>query len=591
MINATKEKIASYFQGSSQFVVPFFQRSYVWEEDNWNTLWDNTLSLLNRYEDDGFVHEHFIGTIITKQRLADVIGQSIYDLIDGQQRLTTIALFLQAIGDASTSQMPNLKNTISDHLRFRDARDKSFMRIVPCRNDKAYYDAVLSGGGSDFLGNREHRIIGAYGFFLGKLTVTGFSDERLDRLRLVILNRVPVISMMLSPEDDEQEIFDTINSLGVRLTTGELLKNYMFKEKDIQSQYEVLWEDAYEGNETQVEFWNADKTAGRMIRTNIEVLLYCYLIIKTGNSEVKLEKLFKEYKIWLTGKTIEDKVSFLRELKQYAEIYYSFPSGTDLNQIGFEESEKRFFHIVENLMVTTIYPLVLYLYKTVTNQKSRNEMLSMLESYLVRRNVCRMTTKNYNSLFIQIVNKLEEIREGGEVGPQLLAEIIRGFPDPTNLMPTDEKFEAAFGAEALSNQNAREILFIVALYQVSTGLADVPRLSLGNYSVEHMMPSKWEANWLDREMNAQEKADRSRKVKTLGNLTLVTKVLNSTMQNSAWEDKKKHLKKHSSLRMTVDYLEKDKWDEAGIEERAGQLASDARKIWKWIELGPSKVIA
>lgn len=578
MINATKEKLASFFQGNSQFVVPFFQRSYVWDEDNWHTFWEHTVSVLERCEKNT-PGEHFIGTIITKQRLATQIGQAIYDLIDGQQRLTTIALFLTAIGDTSNGQMPNLKDVISEHLRFRDSRGKSSQRIVPSSYDKPYYDAVLLGDGLESPSNEEHKIIRAYRFFMDKLT--GFSDERLELLRLVILDRVPIISMMLSADDDEQEIFDTINALGVRLTTGELLKNYIFKEKNLQNQYETLWKDVYEGDEEQVEFWNSEKTAGRIIRTNIEVLLYCYLIIKTG-SEIKLESLFKEYKKWLGEKTTEDKVAFLKELKQYAEIYSSFSSGTDLNQIGFKEAEKRFFHVVENLVVTTIYPLVLYVYKNVTSQQIRNEMLMMLESYLIRRNVCRLTAKNYNLLFIQIINKLEDERKKtGIVNSQSLIRIILGFGEPTNLMPEDADFEAAFRNEVLSNQNAREILFLLALYQVSE-LADMPRLSLGNYSVEHMMPIKWEANWLEREMNIQEKADRNRKLKTLGNLTLVTQKLNSTMKNAAWQAKKQHLKKNSSLRMTVDYLDKEKWDEACIDERANQLARNAKIIWKSI---------
>jgi uncharacterized protein with ParB-like and HNH nuclease domain len=579
MINAAKEKIASYFQGNSQYVVPFFQRSYVWDEDNWDTLWEHTNSVLERHEEGNTKDEHFIGTIITKQIPAQKIGESIYDLIDGQQRLITIAMFLKAIEGASAGQLPNLKSTISEHLCFRDARGNSFPRIVTCGYDKRYYDAVLSGDALESLKNNDHKLIRAYRFFLEKLT--GYSDERLDLLRLVILNSVPVISMMLSPDDDEQEIFDTINALGVRLTTGELLKNYIFKDKSIQNQYETLWKGIYEGDEAQVEFWDAEKTAGRIIRTNIEVLLYCYLIIKTG-SEIKLETLFKEYKAWLRDKTPEDKVAFLGELNQYAKNYYSFPSGNDLNQISFDEEEKRFFHVVENLVVTTIYSLVLYLYKTVTNPQVRTDMLKMLESYLVRRNVCRLTSKNYNLLFIQIMNKLEEARKKtGEVNLQSLAEVIREFSDPTNLMPTDDDFQAAFKSQILSNQNAREILFLIALYHCSTGLADMPHLSLGNYSVEHMMPTKWETYWLDKEMSVQEKVDRNQKLKTLGNLTLVTKRLNSAMQNSAWSDKKQHLKKHSALSMTVDYLDKEKWEEASIDERAQQLASAALKIWPW----------
>src|ERR1700675_847480 len=169
MINAAKEKLASFFQGNTQFVVPFFQRSYVWDEENWDVFWEHTVSVLQRIEEN-LPREHFIGTIITKQRPAQVIGQSIYDLIDGQQRLTTIALFLRAIGDASIGQLPNLKNTISNHLRFWDARNTCFSRIVPSSYDIQYYEAILSGDGLKPPQNEEHKIIRAYKFFLDKLT-------------------------------------------------------------------------------------------------------------------------------------------------------------------------------------------------------------------------------------------------------------------------------------------------------------------------------------------------------------------------------------------------------------------------------------
>lgn len=577
MISAAKEKLASYYQGSSQFIVPFFQRAYVWDEDNWQTLWEHTISVLEKAEEKTS-GEHFIGTIITKQRPATAIGQSMYDLIDGQQRLTTFAILLKAIGNASTNQMPNLKNKIDEHLRFQDAKGNNYSRIQLCGYDTPYYDAVITSNGLAHVKNSDHKIIRAYKYFADKLI--GFTDDRLDMLRLIILDRVPIISMMLSQDDDEQEIFDTINSLGVRLTTGELLKNHIFQDKDMHGQYESLWKDVYEANEDQIDFWNEEKTAGRIIRTNIEVLLYSYLIIKTGG-DIKLESLFKEYKKWLSDKKAKERIAFLGELKEYAEIYSDFPSGTTLGQIGFEEGEKRFFHIVENLVITTVYPLIIYIYKNIADQKVRRDILAVIESYLVRRNICRLTTKNYNLLFIQIINKLEEERRShGELSAETLARIIEGFNDATNLRPTDEQFRDAIKKEPLSNQNSREILFLIALYQVSTGLADIPKLSLGNYSVEHIMPIKWEANWRSREMTSQERDERNHKLLTLGNLTLVTKRLNSKMQNESWEIKKVILKKNSGLRMTTDYLDRELWNEASIDERGGHLTKSALEIWK-----------
>lgn len=232
-----------------------------------------------------------------------------------------------------------------------------------------------------------------------------------------------------------------------------------------------------------------------------------------------------------------------------------------------------------------ILPLILYVYKNVSSSEKRSDMLRLLESYLVRRNVCRLTTKNYNVLFIQFIQKLETIRrESGTIDIESLAKIIRECDD-TNRMPTGEEFGNAFLQKALSNQNAREILFLIALRQLSGGLADLPKMSLENYSVEHMMPMKWEANWMDRGMTPQEKADRNSKLGTLGNLTLVTKRLNSKMQNAAWSEKKKHLKNYSRLPLTVPYLDKEKWDEVTIDERAQELAKVAEAIWGGMRSG------
>src|SRR5690606_3690742 len=124
-------------------------------------------------------------------------------------------------------------------------------------------------------------------------------------------------------------------------------------ESELRPLYPSHWNSIYEIDEERIDFWNKDKTSGRVIRTNVEILLYCYLIIQT-RKEVKLEKLYKEYKAWLTGPTIESKITFLETLKAYAEIYYNFPEGEELNEFEFSEYEKRFFHIIENLSITTV---------------------------------------------------------------------------------------------------------------------------------------------------------------------------------------------------------------------------------------------
>ncbi|MCW5961026.1 MAG: DUF262 domain-containing protein [Pyrinomonadaceae bacterium] len=575
MINATKEQLNSFFSGTLQFVVPFFQRAYVWDSENWEILWDH-ISRIANVENNTTSSEHFIGTLIIKQRLANKMGEHKHDLIDGQQRLTTFALLLKAIANTASGNEPYTKliEKTNELIVFEDAKGTSFIRLEHSKNDIEYFEAIMLDKDVDRLPNQDHRILKCYRFFEKKLE--GYTDEQLDTFKTVILNNVPLISMLLSANDDEQEIFDTINSLGVRLTTGELLKNFIFSDTSIRVKYSELWEPVFEDDEDQINFWNRSKTSGRVVRTNIEVLLYCYLIIQK-KANVELERLFKEYKAWLGGKSDQEKIDFLEELKDYASIYFTFPEGTQLNELRFSQHEERFFHVIEKLEITTVYPLVLYLYKRVGNRSHLVEMLGTLESYLVRRQVCRLSTKNYNNVFIQMIKELESLEH---LTPESFRSMFESFDVDTNRFPLDIEFTDAFLKQPISNINAREILFCISLYQIHTPMNDVGSLSSSSYTVEHIMPQKWEEHWSVAGMDDLARLERNRKIKTLGNLTLVTQYLNSSMKNAPWETKREALQNYSLLKITTEYLEKISWDESEIESRALDLARTALKIWR-----------
>lgn len=578
MITASKDKLQSYFQTYAQYKVPFFQRPYVWNRDNWESLWENIRQVyLDARENKK--SEHFIGTIITKQRPATRLGENWHDLIDGQQRLTTISILLKSLSHCCRGDLPNLKNTIDNLLAYKDARGEELLRIELCRNDMPYFKAIIQGGPENLLNNEENTIIQAYEYFKGE--VKDFEDEDLALLESVILERVPIISMLLSSDDDEQVIFDTINSLGVKLTTAELLKNYIFKNRELEDLYDSLWEPTFEQDEETVQFWNKEKTSGRITRTNIEVLLYCYLIVET-KKEIRLERLYKEYKDWLADKTVQERKDFLVGLTKYAETYRAFPEGAELNEIAWDEAEKRFFHLIENLSITTVYPLILYLYREVVNVGERNSILELIESYLIRRNICRLTTKNYNNLFISMIQILEKAKkEGKTLNLVPFKDMFATFTEETTRFPPDADFERSFLDASLSNQNAGEILFCISLYDRNSPMFDVKKLSSSSYSVEHLMPIKWQENWMTPGMDENAKAVRNKMLKTLGNLTLVTKRLNSKLSNDPWSAKKETLMKYSTLSMTVSYLSEPDWDEKTILARANKLFESAVQMWRY----------
>lgn len=573
-----KEPIINLFNtGKNQYIIPFFQRPYVWKIDDCENLYEDIeqiIASLHKFP----LKEHFIGTVITKPNSASTVSHAKFDLVDGQQRLTTFALIIKALANSVDHNQENanyLYDNINKTLYFKDSYGKDHYRIVHNRIDTKYFNKVMVSNGNTVFSEPAgtSKIVDNYKFFIQKFKA--LSNDQINHYNDIIQGKFSAISMVLDSHDDEQEIFDTINSLGVKLTTSELLKNYVFSDLQTQNLYGEYWQNIFESDEETIQFWNTKKTAGRVYRENIDVLLYCYLLIET-QKDVSLEHLFKDYKAWLSAKTPLEKQMFLEKLKGYAEIYTSFPTGKELNNLMFDDFEKRFFHIIENLNITTIFPLVLFLYSIEKDVTERIKCLQMLESYLVRRNITKMTTKNYNNLFISIIKTLSDRKD--KTVYNTLAETLSSFTEPTNKFPSDEELKTAFSNSVLSNQHAKQTLFTIALYQIKTVLHDMTALSSNSFSVEHIMPKKWEENW-SIALTDDQKNFRNHKLHTLGNLTIITKNLNSKLRNSAWSNKKTILQTYSALPLTTNYTSLPDWSETTIVSRANDLEDIALKIW------------
>lgn len=588
MLSANKEKLQSFLMGSNQFVIPFFQRSYVWQTDSWSELWENIIEEYWQLKGGNQISEHFIGTVIIKQRDTERVGSLEYDLIDGQQRLTTVCLLLRAFYDVTEDQ--NLKNWIKTLLVFTDSYGQENIRISHSRVDREYFQEILLNpdNNSDLWSEFQelkleelekkldvfNRIKGGYLYFR-KLIENDAEKSDIRTYVTIILEKLPVIHMALSKEDDVQQIFDTINSLGVKLTTAELLKNFLYSNKSIINLYDECWYSVFEADEDAIDFWNRERTSGRVRRTTVELFLYSYLVI-LKESNVKMESLFKEFKNHLKNKPGEELEFFAKELKSFAMVYQELPDGENLSEISFVEHEKRFFHVIREFEITTIFPLILYIFKKVKDAMERVRILNILESYLTRRTICKLTTKNYNNLFLSLladVKKMEAI-----TGENIKVELLK-FTEVTNRFPDNEEFKKAFHSSTLINKYSREVLYCIALFQLNHDYTDNPKLNLGGFSVEHMMPKKWRNHWHNLPDGGDEQL-RDYKLLTLGNLTMVKGKLNSAMRDANWDKKKEALRHYSTLRQTTDYLGKEDWNETEMTTRAETLYHAAAQIWK-----------
>jgi uncharacterized protein with ParB-like and HNH nuclease domain len=265
-MDAGKRTINDIFNGNRILEIPFFQRSYVWGEEQWERLLEDMENISHSNK------PYFLGSVILKQQ-STTTGNRVGDkrtLIDGQQRLTTLSIFFKVLA---------LK-TGDDYEFNRMFKLRDLIAIQHNHNDIDAYELVMNlSERKDIEGS--DNITKAYKYFQENLNI-----DKLDINN--ILSKILFVGIDLDENEEEQQIFDTINSLGVKLTTAELLKNYFFNRDEI-STYNTYWKRVFEKDEETKNYWDTEIKNGK--RAFIDLFFYSYLQIKIQDKtlEVKAE--------------------------------------------------------------------------------------------------------------------------------------------------------------------------------------------------------------------------------------------------------------------------------------------------------------
>lgn len=568
-MEAGKRTINDIFNGNRILEIPFFQRAYVWGEEQWERLIEDmeTVSRTNK--------PYFLGSVILKQKQTDTSNHigDIRTLIDGQQRLTTLSIFFKV-------------------LCLQKEENSSFKRIFMLENDDLAlwhnhndiesFKKVLNLAKLESL-NGNDNIIQAYLFFRNKIDISKVDKQ-------AILNNIMFVGIDLAVEEDEQQIFDTINSLGVRLTTAELLKNYFFDRTEIDD-YVEFWENVFEKDDETKKYWDREITTGRLSRTFIDLFFYSFLQIKIQepsldvksndkNDFSKVETLFESYKSFIKKYSLEKK-ALLSEIKEYAILFKdNFNYDIIENELTNEYGIERINAIIFGMDTTTLIPYVLFVLRNTKDEEQRKELFAYIESYVMRRMIVRATTKNYNQLFTDRLISNEILSK------DKLVEFIEKSSDKVNFMPNNQELEEGFKNSALINKQAAGILYFIESRKRDRGKQATQLLGISRYSLEHLMPKKWENKW-PKINNQDEIYNRNRRLLTLGNLAIITQSLNSSIRDSDWEKKKQGNAKNPGLihysagiETLAPYLDLPEWNEAKIEKRAKNLYNNALEIWK-----------
>lgn len=567
-MDAGKRTINDIFNGNRVLEIPFFQRAYVWDKPQWERLLQDMESVSKSLK------PYFLGSIILKQQPTNT-GNKVGDirtLIDGQQRLTTLSIFFKVLSlknedDYEFNRMFKLRNQIAIHHN---------------HNDINAYELVMNLEKYEHIESKDN-ISQAFNYFYEKI-----DPKKLDIQN--ILSKILFVGIDLDENENEQQIFDTINSLGVTLTTAELLKNYFFNrdELDIYNQY---WKNVFETDEETKAFWDKEITTGRLKRTFIDLFFFSYLQIKIQDKSLslkteeklefsKVEDLFESYKAFIKNYFNGNKQSILSEIKEYALIFRkNFDYDIIHQELTQQSGVERINAIIFGLDTSTLIPYILYILKNVKNENDRNELFDFIETYIVRRMVTHSNTKNYNQLFTdRLIN--HEI-----LSKKQFLEYLSGQTDTVNFLPTDKEFEDGFNKSCLVNKQSAGILYLLESKIRNKKMHSTQLLGMNKYSLEHLMPKKWENNW-NHPSNQEDKIYRNRKLLTLGNLTIITQSLNSTIRDSNWITKKEGKGDKNGLNTYAtgletlnSFLRLDKWDEETIENRAKFLYQNATNIW------------
>lgn len=567
-MDAGKATISGVFNGSRLLEIPFYQRAYVWGEEQWERfLGDMEFVTASK-------RPYFLGSIILKQESSGYTWSEVSEVrtvIDGQQRLTTMVIFFKAL----------CAKIDADRLFERDfVLETGEVALRHGKYDRQDFEKVVNATGSEPV-EGSSAIIGAYNYFLKNI-----DPEKVDRN--TIKSNVQFVCIDLTEGEDEQQIFDTINSLGVRLTTAELLKNYFFNREN-EHAFKECWEDVFEPTAEKREYWEQEVVTGRIKRTLVDLFFDAFLQILVQDkrrgvtTEDKLfysrtSNLFQSYKDFIGRYCNGDKDEILGSMKAYAEVFEStFNPGYCDADIPSAPGVERLNVLIFGLKNSTLIPYVLYARKNAEPTGEESEVYALLESYIVRRTLVQATTKNYNRLFTSLI--LNEVKDA-----EALRKALEANDEATTYMPGDAEVRAAFEESCLYNLQSKGVLYLLES-AIRPGMSSTALLGFNQYTLEHMMPKKWRNKWgaLDDEAATR----RDRKLLTLGNLAIITHSLNASIRDADWPTKKQGKGCKDGLALCAaglatmaGALEKESWGEDDIADRAEWLANKALEVWR-----------
>ncbi|MDM9627585.1 DUF262 domain-containing HNH endonuclease family protein [Rhizobium sp. S152] len=595
--------IIELFDGKKRFLIPLYQRQYAWKTNpQLELLWEDIVRATNRLRADrASLSPHFMGAIVIAQ--VKTFGKQVqaYEIIDGQQRLTTFQILLAALRDvaakhgsryAAELQKYVLNDGVMEHEGVERYKlwpslmdRRSFVELIDPKTD-------LDGIAPKPIDEEGfvRRSVAAHAYFRENIEshvkVDGNFDEHTFEILFEALKEgLAVVSIELEGGDDPQTIFETLNSRGVDLSPGDLMRNFIFQRAKGMGQKDgsLIVDELYRKHWLPLDhaFWSHSASRGRQTSQRLDWMLTDHLSMHLANI-VSIETLFETYRRWiLNEKPFSDVATELASITATAEVERKLFEQDKADPLG------RFGVFAEAFDVSTAMPLVIYLATEANLGDRLKEALDALESYILRRDICGLTTKAYNRLFVGIIDRVRKA-DGDKIAA--LIETLSARESETDRWPDNEEWKQGWlGRDQYKGQRQPRLRYIFeALEQRKRTKLNEDIEIKSSLSIEHIMPQGWQRNWpipgydTPPEDDAEyifRTVERANAINKLGNLTLLTQGLNATVSNGPFSVKMPAVRSNSSLALNRELNHVDEWNEDTIKARGLALFEVAKQIW------------
>jgi hypothetical protein len=399
----------------------------------------------------------------------------------------------------------------------------------------------MDDGGTPVI---DHRITEAHNFFgteVRRWIVEGADEgeapvatqpQRAQAVTEVLQLRLRLVAIDLGSEDDDQLIFETLNDRGTPLLAADLIKNWIFQRGEELGVDTEHWADV-RWAEFDEDWWREEIRQGRLMRSRVDIFLQYWLTMRTKD-EIASDGVFRRFRDHasqcMASSEAADK--YLASMRRDADTFRSFA------QLDANTPAGRFYaRVVESFELAATTPLLLWMLSE--NHRVPDKQvevgLGALESWVMRRTLLRMTMKDVNKLMVAILGMLEtrQVDEAGDAIRDFLADQTAD----ARVWPTDEDLLRDLPSIRLYG-NVRQSRLRVILGAIEKQLRSERHEDLAlpsKLEIEHVMPRSWSAHWqTNPPLTPEEAAARSKRIDSLGNLTLVTQKLNGSLSHRPW---------------------------------------------------------